>query len=390
MADAAAESSTHAARSAHVAGSEQSDSPAATPTSNPRSLLPTATLPKGGGAIKGIDETFATNPATGTGSLTVPIATSPGRGGFGVPLQLTYDSGTGNGPFGIGWTLSLPSITRRTDKGLPTYRDDDSDTFLLTGSDDLVPVGLHGASDKVDRDGHRVRRYRPRSEGSFARIERWTRTTDGDVHWRVTDRNNVTSIYGRDPSARIVDPAAPDVGRDARVFSWLLEDTRDDRGNVAIYEYAQEDGAGVTPQHAATHDESAVVPSSVERARFAHDERGRLVRDDRGAPVFEARAQRYIKRIRYGNRAPVGPRDDAPRDDDAWPDRRWSRPATMRRTGRTTRPRHRPRRRSTWRRSSYVISPRWRNTARGPDELSPTDEPQAMVAHALLDQGEDE
>ena len=56
---------------------------------------------------------------TGTGSMTVPIATSPGRSGFGPQLSLSYDSGAGNGPFGFGWSLSLPAITRKTDKGLP-------------------------------------------------------------------------------------------------------------------------------------------------------------------------------------------------------------------------------------------------------------------------------
>ena len=40
---------------------------------------PSISLPKGGGAIRGIGEKFAANPVTGTGSLTVPIATSPGR-----------------------------------------------------------------------------------------------------------------------------------------------------------------------------------------------------------------------------------------------------------------------------------------------------------------------
>ena len=40
--------------------------------------------------------------------MTVPIATSPGRSGFGPQLALTYDSGSGNGPFGFGWSLSLP------------------------------------------------------------------------------------------------------------------------------------------------------------------------------------------------------------------------------------------------------------------------------------------
>lgn len=102
---------------------------------------PAISLPKGGGAIRGIGEKFAANPVTGTGSMSVPIATSPGRSGFGPQLALSYDSGAGNGPFGLGWNLSLPSITRKTDKGLPRYQDDqESDTFILSGSEDLVPV----------------------------------------------------------------------------------------------------------------------------------------------------------------------------------------------------------------------------------------------------------
>src|SRR5438045_5925852 len=102
---------------------------------------PAVSLPKGGGAIRGIGEKVAANPVTGTGSLTVPIATSPGRSGFGPQLSLSYDSGSGNGPFGVGWSLSLPSITRKTDKGLPQYRDaEESDVYLLSGAEDLAPV----------------------------------------------------------------------------------------------------------------------------------------------------------------------------------------------------------------------------------------------------------
>src|SRR5262245_2429554 len=102
---------------------------------------PTISLPKGGGAIRGIGEKFAANPVTATGSMTVPIATSLGRSGFGPQLALSYDSGAGNGPYGFGWSLSVPSITRKTDKGLPRYEDaDESDIFLLSGAEDLVPA----------------------------------------------------------------------------------------------------------------------------------------------------------------------------------------------------------------------------------------------------------
>ena len=97
---------------------------------------PVISLPKGGGAIRGMGEKFAANPVTGTGSLSVPIYTSPGRAGFGPQLSLSYDSGAGNGAFGFGWSFSLTSIKRKTDEGLPIYQDtDESDVFTLSGAE---------------------------------------------------------------------------------------------------------------------------------------------------------------------------------------------------------------------------------------------------------------
>src|SRR5262245_39586144 len=119
---------------------------------------PTISLPKGGGAIRGIGEKFAANPVTGTGSISVPIAVSPGRSGFGPQLALSYDSSAGNGPFGLGWSLSLPAITRKTEKGLPRYQDtDESDVYILSGSEDLVPVL------ELNSDGVWIRHHRDRT-----------------------------------------------------------------------------------------------------------------------------------------------------------------------------------------------------------------------------------
>jgi len=80
---------------------------------------PALTLPKGGGAIKGIGEKFSVNAVSGTGSFSIPIFTTPSRSDFFPKLSLSYDSGSGNGPFGLGWNLSAPSITRKTEKGFP-------------------------------------------------------------------------------------------------------------------------------------------------------------------------------------------------------------------------------------------------------------------------------
>jgi RHS repeat-associated protein len=233
-------------------------------------------LPVSGGAIRGIGETFGADPFTGTASMTVPVATSPGRGGFGPSLALSYGSGQGNGPFGIGWSMPVPAVTRRTDRGLPRY--DDTDTFLVSGAEDLVPVlepdGDGGWRPQTQTEpphapGYRVDRLRPRTEGAFIRIERWTRLADGDVHWRSVTRDNIAHRYGEEPDARIADPDDP-----RRVFSWLLCRSDDGRGNTMAYEYLAESGDGVD-------------------AGQAH-ERHRTPR--------QRTANRYLKRIRYGNR----------------------------------------------------------------------------------------
>ena len=56
---------------------------------------PAVSLPKGGGAIRDIGEKFSVSAATGTASLTVPVATSPGRAGFGPSLSLQLRLGLG-------------------------------------------------------------------------------------------------------------------------------------------------------------------------------------------------------------------------------------------------------------------------------------------------------
>ena|GEM_PF-3878109 len=53
---------------------------------------PAISLPKGGGAIRGIGEKFTATPVTGTGNMTIPIALTSGRSDFGPQLSLSYDS----------------------------------------------------------------------------------------------------------------------------------------------------------------------------------------------------------------------------------------------------------------------------------------------------------
>ncbi len=236
---------------------------------------PSISLPKGGGAVRGLGEKFAANPVSGTGSMTVPIATSTSRSGFGPQLTLSYSSDTGNGPFGFGWSLALPSITRKTDKGLPQYRDaDESDVYILSGVEDLVPVLRSDGTRFVDdtsAPGYVVHRYRPRTEGLF----RSHRTLDAGRHRRYSlafrqCRQCDDSLRHRQP-LRIERPADHYPSKEpSSVFSWLICESYDDKGNAVVYEYAAENGDNV--------DNS---PAS---------ERNRL-----------RIANRYLKRIKYGN-----------------------------------------------------------------------------------------
>src|SRR5437773_677424 len=209
---------------------------------------PAVSLPKGGGAIRGIGEKFSANPVTGTASMSVRIVTSPGRGGFGPQLALSYDSGAGNGIFGLGWHLSIPSVARKTEKGLPRYLDAaESDVFILAGAEDLVPM-LDAAGHRPDPEpcavynrSYLIRRYRPRVEAAFALIERWVEVSrPSNTFWRTTSRDNITTWFGRTPQSRILDPTEP-----ARIFEWLICETYDDKGNAVVYDYAREDGADV-------------------------------------------------------------------------------------------------------------------------------------------------
>jgi hypothetical protein len=62
--------------------------------------------------------------------MSLPDRYSNGRSDSAPQLRLSYDPVPAMVPFGFGWSLSLPAITRKTDKGLSNYPDAvDSDVF---------------------------------------------------------------------------------------------------------------------------------------------------------------------------------------------------------------------------------------------------------------------
>jgi RHS repeat-associated protein len=240
---------------------------------------PQINLPKGGGAIRSIDEKFTVNAINGTATLNIPLPFSSGRGAS-PSLELTYNSGLGNGPFGLGWIMKLSSIKRKTDKELPQYFDQsDSDTYLLADAEDLVPElqkdegGNWVIHDYPSPDGlYTIRRYHPRIEGLFSRIERWWEISSGLLHWRVISKENITTLYGLDAHSTTADPSD-----NRRIFEWLPGFSFDDKGNCVQYEYKQEDGANID---------------------------GTALQNRNRANGSSRVARTYLKRVRYGNSTP--------------------------------------------------------------------------------------
>jgi len=247
--------------------------------------IPQISLPKGGGALRGIDEKFQVNAANGTATFNISLPFSPGRNDFSPALSLSYNSGGGNGPYGLGWSVDYPAIVRKTDRRLPRYIDElDEDIFMFSGAEDLVPLleeQPSGAWHRVEIPGeYQVKRYRPRIEGGFARIERIQHPLKG-TYWKVTTRENVTTIFGGSAASRIADPEDP-----IRISHWLPEFSYDDSGNWIWYEYKEENLENVPDELFEVNRRRGIAPFT----------------------------NKYLKRARYGNHRPFYPDPSLPYD----------------------------------------------------------------------------
>ncbi|MRU49474.1 Insecticide toxin TcdB middle/N-terminal region [Pseudomonas gessardii] len=228
----------------------------------PRIKPSSVTLPKGGGAIQGLGETFSANAFTGAATLVLPIALTACKGSSPA-LSLQYQSAAGNGIFGLGFNVDIPAIACRTSTGQPLY--DGTDTYVLP---DGTPLVIDSSTPSREQDGLIIKRYLPCHEGGFALIEQWINTLTQSSFWRIIDASNVQSHFGRTADARIADPSQPE-----HIFSWLLEDRITAHGDATLYTYQAENTANIA---------TAIY------------EQGRV-----------QTTNRYPERILYGNDTPV-------------------------------------------------------------------------------------
>ncbi|WP_445181164.1 SpvB/TcaC N-terminal domain-containing protein [Pseudomonas sp. McL0111] len=218
-------------------------------------------------SISTIGKSWGAVGPTGAASFELPLPISPGRG-WDPQLSLGYSSQAGNGPFGIGWNIGIAQISRSTNKGVPRYTDHDE----IIGDDgevwmpELDAAGniqsrFESSYNDVNIGLHKVVRYWPRVESSFALRERWERASKEShppTFWLIHGGDGTLQLFGKTAASRLADPETPH-----HVGAWLLNESLNTHGEHICFEYK------------------------------ADDENEDL--------IYDYRAQRYLRAVFYGN-----------------------------------------------------------------------------------------
>lgn len=168
----------------------------------------------------------------GSAVFTIPLALPPKPGTNDPALNLVYKSQSGNGLFGVGWTLTgLPSITRCAkniaEEGTRVgVKNDASDLFCLNGEKLRVVSGVYGGDGAQYRTAH----------DSYARITSFGVAGAGPRWFRVEQKNGQILEFGNTDDSRLDLPAA------ATTRVWMVNASMDRsaNGNATRYTYQKD------------------------------------------------------------------------------------------------------------------------------------------------------
>ena len=190
---------------------------------------------------------------SGTANLSYPIEIPAGRQGMQPNLALTYSSSGGNGWLGVGWDISIPSITVETRWGVPRYDSDyESEVYVYEGEQ---LVTFDSVENKFREMPHRtnqwtnrstlgnVEQFYPRKNETFDSIVRHG-SVPSDYWWTVTHKNGVIDYYGKYASDNSVNNnCVLRAGADnthGPIAHWALAESVDPFGNSVRYRYQVE------------------------------------------------------------------------------------------------------------------------------------------------------
>ena len=191
---------------------------------------------------------------SGTANMSYPIEIPAGRQGMQPNLALTYSSGGGNGWLGVGWDISIPSITVETRWGVPRYDSDQESEVYVYEGEQLVSKDANGEFRKLR---HRTNEYLQRNSGN---VQFWPRKNEvfdsivrhgsgpNNYWWTVTHKNGVTDYYGKYVSDSGVNNSCVlrtgDNNTSGAIAHWALAESVDPFGNSVRYYYDIEQAFG--------------------------------------------------------------------------------------------------------------------------------------------------
>ena len=243
----------------------------------------------------------------GNAVYSMPISLPEGIAGMTPELSIEYDSTSGNGLLGMGFSLGGLSAISRTATTLEQdgFTDgidfDANDRFALDGQRLVCVSGEYGAPDSE---------YRTEIE-SFVRVIAHGTATSGPDYFTIKTKSGLTKTYGKSNSTSLVYDLDGNLSDGAKV-SWLLEKIEDSTGNVITYNYAQSTnsqqkyvseivyGAAVHPLKVIFERETREdeIFSFLRGVNFSSDERLKAIR------VFSGSTEIYAYALNY-NQNPV-------------------------------------------------------------------------------------
>ncbi len=191
---------------------------------------------------------------SGTANLSYPIEIPAGRQGMQPNLALTYSSSGGNGWLGVGWDISIPSITVETRWGVPRYDSDyESEVYVYEGEQ---LVTFDSVENKFREMPHRTKHWTSRSVLDLDSVEQFyprkNEVFDSIVRhgngpssywWTVTHKNGVTDYYGKYASDGgvnnncVLRKTDNNTNSTGPIAHWALAESVDPYGNSVRYYY---------------------------------------------------------------------------------------------------------------------------------------------------------
>jgi len=171
---------------------------------------------------------------TGAAVYTIPIAVPPGTAGLEPKLTLQYNSRSGNGLLGVGWSLGgLPAIVRcpktiAQDGARGGINYDANDRFCLEGERLVAILGTYGA------DGTE---YRTEREG-FSKVVSYGSAGTGPASFKVWTKAGQVLEFGNTADSRI------EAQGKSTARLWTVNRVSDTAGNYLTVTYAEDNANG--------------------------------------------------------------------------------------------------------------------------------------------------